>query len=525
VVDVELVETTVKGDATLDLMMIEDTEFGSFDVSVAWGGAAKAVAEFVEGAVTAIADGITNTVNAVGDAIVEIGEAILGFIDEAPFIGAAFDAVATGVENFGAGLQDLVTTGDPTALAEAAVTFATDFANAFNEVDWEDVGNTIVDGLEDAGFFITNGLGLSSQSDSRNTITLSEKDQWGCNLLRTDVTTRTCWKACLFGCEICTSNTERGEPKSNATCVAEAQVLLEETRAMLDMAGTIGTGSKVTTDGNAAILLEDRGQIPNATFDDLSGSVPYSKNCSSVSLTKKIIGSTKILDNNAAGGISNSDESFETDDMVDVDFTPPSCSGNARRLNADGSFTSQAYLDSVSAGIDMLKQQVNQTVNKDMSGVDPRIKTYQVDVEPILLTIGFSNNPNDQVVAITCSELPGLATSKRPRILTSDPDCKTTVVYTKFSETVDVPSQYPCGTVELTRRWNVTDTCGQSDYVDQFIYLQPRSPIWTENPWNEAVSDINCYHKMYDLDLFNSHLRLSFRNSPFQPQLVLLAPR
>ena len=114
---------------------------------------------------------------------------------------------------------------------------------------------------------------------------------------------------------------------------------------------------------------------------------------------------------------------------------------------------------------------------------------------------------------------------KRPRILTSDPDCKTTVVYTKFSETVDVPSQYPCGTVELTRRWNVSDTCGQSDYVDQFIYLQPRSPIWPENPWNEAVSDINCYHKMYDLDLFNSHLRLSFRNSPFQPQLVLLAPR
>ena len=490
VVDAELVETTVKGDATLDLVTIEDTEFGSFDVSVAWGGAAEAVAEFVEGAVTAIADGITNTVNAVGDAIVEIGEAILGFIDEAPFIGAAFDAVATGVENFRAGLQDLVTTGDPAALAQAAITFANDFANAFNEVDWEDVGNTIVDGLEDAGLFITNGLGISSQSDSRKTITLSEKDQWGCNYIRTDVTTKTCWKACLFGCKTCSSKTEQGTKQSDATCVADAQILLEETRAKLETAGTIGTGSKTTTDGNAAILREDRANLPSATFDDLSGSVPYSKDCSSVSLKKKITGSTKILDNSAAEGISNSDESFQTDDMVDVDFTPPSCNGNARRLNADGSFTSQAYLDSLLTGIDKLKQQVNQTVNKDMTGVDPSIKAYQEDVEPIPLKIGFDNNPNDQVVAITCSEFtPNLAISKRPRILTSDPDCKTTLVYTKFSETVDVPKQYLCGTVELTRRWTVSDTCGQSDYVDQFIYLQPRAPIWTETPWSTPVSD------------------------------------
>ena len=497
VADVDLVKTTVKGDATLDFVTIENTQWGEFDVSVAWGGAATAIAEFVEFAITAIKEKIEGTIQAVSVAIEAIGKAILGFINSIPFIAEVFDAVAEAGESFKDGLDSLFNNGDLSALAEAAITLADDFDKTFEETNWEEKGNQVATQAENLGLFFTNALGLSSTSKNSKIVTLSDKDQWGCNYIRVDVTTQKCWGVtvgicsdlcpdCCYRIQVCDPpKTKNGPNLQNPKCVKEKQALLQKTRAMLDKAGTIGTGSKVTMEGNAAILREDRARIPEANFDNISGSVPYNKGCSLVSLQSKISGSTKILDNNAAGGISNSGTSFQTDDMVDLDFTP-SC-GNASRFE-DGSSTSQAYVNSVREGIAALKNHVNKTVNKDMSGIDPAINAYQPEVQLIPLTIGFANNPNDVVLEITCSML-NEANKQRPQILTSDPDCKTTLTYKTIGETFDVPPKYTCGTAELTRRWTVSDTCGQSDYVDQTMYQQPQAPIWTDNPWSEAVSD------------------------------------
>jgi len=528
VADAELVETTVKGDAKLDLVRIEDTDFGSFDVSVAWGGAAKEIGEFVDAAVGQIKDEIEGTIQAVGDAIQDIGNAIKGLIASIPFIAEVFNAAAelgkTTTGNFIEGIDKLFNSGDPTALAEAAITLANDFDKTFEENEWEELGNQVAAQAGNLGLKILEGVGLTTNSVDSEVVELSEKDKWGCNYKRVDTTTQRCWGVTIeIGiCPACVDErieecdppkTKRGPKFQDPVCVSKKQKLLEDTRKALVTAGTIGTGSKVTTSGNTALLLEGRDNLPNASFDDITGSVPYSKDCSSILLQSKISGYTKILDNKAPRGISDSDTAFQTDDMVNLDFTP-SCE------NATGSSTSQAYSDSVRAGINALKQQVNQTVNKDMTGIDPSIKAYQPEVQLIPLTIGFTN-PIDKELEITCSMLKE-TNKQKPQILTFDPDCKTTLTYETIKETFDVPSKYPCGTVELTRRWTVSDTCGQSAYVDQFIYQQPQAPIWTENPWSEPVSDVNSYHEMYDLDL-STHLRLSFRSTPFQPQLKLLA--
>ena len=120
-----LVETTVTGDATLNLVRFQDTEFGDFDVDIKPGGAALAVAEFVEGAVAAIADTLVKVAEGVVEAVKVIGESIMAIVDSLDFIAEAWDDFRDGI--------NALFSGDPAAAAKA---LGQAFTAAFDPENW-----------------------------------------------------------------------------------------------------------------------------------------------------------------------------------------------------------------------------------------------------------------------------------------------------------------------------------------------------------------------------------------------------
>jgi len=79
-------------------------------------------------------------------------------------------------------------------------------------------------------------------------------------------------------------------------------------------------------------------------------------------------GQTQTLDNSVSDGYSSSSTAFSTTE-VEFDFS----SGNSgRRLGDNSESVSQAFSDSTRLAMEQLEQKVNQTVNKDMAGLDNR---------------------------------------------------------------------------------------------------------------------------------------------------------
>lgn len=235
VADLELVKTTVKGDATLDLVVIEDTNFGEFDVTVEPGGVVTAVVEFAEKAVAAIEDTLKKVEDGVNKAIEAVGEFLAPIIDSLDFIQEAWSGFNNGVNS--------LLSGD---FAAAAQSFEQSFQTIINPENWEKVGEAVLETLEDVGLAINDAIlgsmGISDKKSWQELVTLSDIDQWKCNLLRKDKYTERCWKACLFGCKVCDTDVERGTPFQNSTCVQIKKDLLEDTRAKIQTAGNYGTG-------------------------------------------------------------------------------------------------------------------------------------------------------------------------------------------------------------------------------------------------------------------------------------------
>lgn len=100
----------------------------------------------------------------------------------------------------------------------------------------------------------------------------------------------------------------------------------------------------------------------------MTGQVAYSKNGSAAVLTTSMQGQTQTLDNSVSDGYSSSSTAFSTTE-VEFDFS----SGNSgRRLGDNSESVSQAFSDSTRLAMEQLEQKVNQTVNKDMAGLDNR---------------------------------------------------------------------------------------------------------------------------------------------------------
>lgn len=109
----------------MSLKKIEDTNFGDLDVVIKPGGAAKAVAEFVEGAVKAIKETVKRVVEDVEKAVQAIGKEIKAALEKAKEFGKKVLKV---VGDF----VDLLKT-DPAA---AAKQLGEAFKNAFDPEKW-----------------------------------------------------------------------------------------------------------------------------------------------------------------------------------------------------------------------------------------------------------------------------------------------------------------------------------------------------------------------------------------------------
>jgi hypothetical protein len=136
VANLQLIETTVKGEAEIVLSDFRKSDFGSFDVTIAAGGAVEAVTEFVEASAQKVADAINDAIEKVGTAVKEIGAAIEKIAEKLVFISVAFI-------KFGEGIESLIN-GDLSAFAGSLVEA---FDTFFQKAAWEDLGNAVLDGL------------------------------------------------------------------------------------------------------------------------------------------------------------------------------------------------------------------------------------------------------------------------------------------------------------------------------------------------------------------------------------------
>lgn len=273
--------------------------------------------------------------------------------------------------------------------------------------------------------------------------------------------------------------------------------MLESTRSMAETAGNYGTGAVITRDGNAAILNEKHGAIPKPQIADIVGKVMYNKDGSGAILRAKLSGSTQVLDNEASNGYSPGNELFETQEM-ELDFTPSSIGGSGRRLSNDVN-TSNALLDSLDRLVTKLKVVLNETVNMNMNGVDPRVKQF---AGQHLIPLKIDLHENDKVLEVFCSDI-AATFEQKPYIVSFDIDCGSETYLTSSQALTNrradtsstVPSEHACGSLKLTRRWTVKDKCENPDgeekresSVDQIIYVKPEAPIWTHVPWSMSVS-------------------------------------
>lgn len=216
----------------------------------------------------------------------------------------------------------------------------------------------------------------------------------------------------------------------------------------------------------------------------------YNKDGSGATLRSKFNGLSKVLDNNSANGYSSANESFETQEF-ELDFTPSSFNGGRRRLS-NGVNTSQVLLDSLTNAATITESLVNKTVNMHMSGVNPRVKQFAD--EPLAdLTLHLSAGNNN--LEVFCVDMPNTAKNYRPDIVSYDPDCgsltylRNELSYSPFgAPSSDVPGNFACGTVKISRKWTVKDKCSRVSSVVQIIYMQPSAPIFTVVPWSSPVS-------------------------------------
>jgi len=363
---------------------------------------------------------------------------------------------------------------------------------------------------------ILGSIGISSKSSWKVTVTLDKMDQWKCNYLRTDTFTKRCWKACLFGCKVCDTDENEGVEFQNSICVTEKKDLLEVTRSNIETADNYGTGYDTTEKGNAAILNPNRGKIPNPQIADIVGKVTYNADGSGATLQTKFIGSTKVLDNGADSGYSSMSNTFETQEL-ELDFTPSSVSGSRRRLS-NGVNTSQALLDSLTGAVGVTESLVNMTVNKDMSGIDQKVKQFAgQELEPLILALASNNKE----LEVSCAAFPSTF-ARRPYIESYDGDCGSPTTLMSASALTNkrigaspvVPAKYSCGSIKVTRRWTVKDRCEDTtgggtrqSIVDQVIYMEPKAPIWTLVPWQLPVS-LSASQKISVLNLLETSLIL-----------------
>jgi hypothetical protein len=475
-----LVDCRVVGEADLDPKDLTKTEFGDLSVTLLPGAAAKAIGKAVTAAIDAIEDTINAAVEAVGVAIQAIGEVLDIILKSLDFLAKAF-------EDFGKSLN-LLFSGDP---AGAAVALASAFETAFDPASWEAAGEIVLEGLEDAGLAVNDAVlgstGISSKTSGKIVqVAPGDPDQWGCSMFRYLTITRRCWKACVFGCNVCSDTIGFEAPFSDAKCITIKKDALAKARAKSETAGTYGSGSKDTQSGNAAILNVKRAEFPAPDIDELVGKVSYSPDGTvQSSLITTITGKTKTLENGQDSGYSSTETAF-TPMEVTINLSP----SDRRRLQEGGGSISEDYLESLSVAFDDLEQLINNTANKDMTGLDSQIKQFG-ERSLVVLEIAFLNA--DRTLSVSCSDIKSVG-NRKPQIVASDPDCgsntflqsRQAMSFTRAAADFKVPDKYACGTVEISRQYKAFDKCDQEDTATQTIFLEPEAPEFSFVPAENA---------------------------------------
>lgn len=497
VADVELITTTVTGDAILALPNIEDTDFGDFSVTIEPGPAMEVAIEWFEGAIEDTKQWFLGIFEGVEAVVVVLVEGIQGIIESLDFVVEAFD-------DFTGGLEALLN-GDIAGFAEG---FAEGFETLFEPEKWKELGQEAKDFAVDLGFalndLILGSIGISDSSSRQEIISYTDKDDnWLCNYIAVKTYTTRCWDVCGFlclgfcDCTVCDTQEDTSERFIDPACVEEKEAALDQTRNDLDTIGYYGAGEDRTREGNAAILNENRMDYieTDPQFNDITGKVPYNKDrMNGSTLATTLSGMTKVLDNNAESGYSSNSESFEAN--VNINFPPPP--RGRRHLNV----VSSAFGNSITAATSTAAETMYDTVNKNMDGLDSNLEQFDDQAEPLKpLELSFTLSP--EIFSVLCTDIM-TAKERKPSISSYDMRCgELSYLEGQLSfndenpslSSLNVPTQYDCGTLRINRRWKVTDKCENLEgdgkrqgTAIQTIYSKPVAPIFTNVPWKTPVS-------------------------------------